>query len=225
MDSTVVDRSDFVDGSGFVEETGFVENKRIKLTEKSESEALDELNCSPLEEELENVKRAKLLDCGSDYHRILEHMDFIDKYSFVTPPAIAIAEIKKFVGIDKVLEVGAGLGFWAKLLRLIDIDVLATDRSIYPTIYTFIEKIDGVEAVKKYKDKNVLMMIWPEDENWVDETLQNFTGNKMIFAGNHDCCATEKFYERCSNEWNNIKSIETPAWFDSNCDVKLYERK
>jgi hypothetical protein len=164
-------------------------------------------------------------ECKTQIDKILLRRKFVGIISFAIPNATAIAEIKKFVATDKVLEVGAGLGFWAKLLRLIDIDVLSTDIEEQPISYIPIEKIDGVEAVKKYKDRNVLMMIWPEYKEWPNEVLQNFTGNKFIYIGNFSECASEKFYERCENEWNIVTTVETARWVDFNGDVYLYKKK
>jgi hypothetical protein len=228
--SDIVDGSDFVvgsdivDGSDFVVGSEFVENKRIKLTKESESEALNKY--PRLKKEIEDVSNYKLLfDAKDDYERLLARLNFGYKFSFICPTATAIAEIKRFVGTDKVLELKSCNGYWAKLLKLVDIDVLATDIEKHPIFYIPIEQIGEVEAVKKYKDRNVLMLICPECKDWVDEALQNFTGNKLIFAGEYDSCATEEFYERRYNEWDIITDIESPEWYDINCDISLYIKK
>jgi hypothetical protein len=69
------------------------------------------------------------------------------------------------------------------------------------------------------------MMIWPEYVDWPDEALQNFTGNKIIYIGDLMSCAADEFYERCENEWNNVKTIKIPQWENCYDDVKFYERK
>lgn len=52
---------------------------------------------------------------------------FVYNYSWAIPTPEAITEIAKFVGTDKCLEVGAGRGLWAFLLKEAGVSITATD--------------------------------------------------------------------------------------------------
>ena len=52
---------------------------------------------------------------------------FIYNYSQAVPSKIAIRSIEKFVKNDRVIEIAAGYGLWAKLISDIGIEVIATD--------------------------------------------------------------------------------------------------
>lgn len=86
--------------------------------------------------------------------------------SWSIPTSNAIDAIYQFVGKQQVLEVCSGTGFWAKLLCLRGIDIIATDNFSpkYDTtgLYHPIINLNAVAAVKKYTDAKVLMMSWPD---------------------------------------------------------------
>jgi hypothetical protein len=52
---------------------------------------------------------------------------FIYNYSWAIPSPEAIAEIAAFIGDDKCLEIGAGRGLWAFLLKEAGVPIIATD--------------------------------------------------------------------------------------------------
>ena len=96
--------------------------------------------------------------------------DFTGNYGWSVPNEEAIESIKEFVGNELVLEVGSGLGMWAKLFQSEGIRITPTDLSLNLDKnhyvkknkgFVDVEEIDGNEAIKKYGDHTVLMMSWP----------------------------------------------------------------
>lgn len=115
---------------------------------------------------------------ASPYKRLFGHS---------IPDQKSIKELTKYIGEDKILEVGAGLGLVAYLLKLEGVKIKATSlwSFTYRNITTFlsVEEIEGKDAIKKYKDHNILLLIWPDISDDFTEMLEVFQGNKVIYIG------------------------------------------
>ena len=91
---------------------------------------------------------------------------FCGLISWSVPDEGATEAIKGFVEGGRILEVGAGNGLYSVLLNRSGVYCKPTDN--YGTKYfvcdnnlTEIEKLDETQAITKYGDYEVLMMIWP----------------------------------------------------------------
>jgi hypothetical protein len=130
-------------------------------------------------------------------------------------------ELAKWIGKRKCLEVMAGAGWLSKALLECDIDIIATDNFSWDKQHTNltplceIEKIDAVEAVRKYKDRDVLIVSWPPyDDSTICDVCKLWKNKPIIYIGEGDggCNAPENF-------WNNFKEIENqpkinfPQWY------------
>lgn len=96
----------------------------------------------------------------------------------------------KLLKDKKCLEVMSGTGALAKALRECDVDIIATDDysgiTFYPLsdrLWTEVEKLDSLEAVKKYgKDIDYLLMSWVPNHSEIGyETM------KLLHEINPDC--------------------------------------
>lgn len=89
-----------------------------------------------------------------------------------------IEEVVKFIGGRRVLEVGCGSGFLAKLLQNAGVNVIATDNNwrnslyndksnlFYQKLFTDVEELDAISAIDKYKeDVDIVLMSWPAYES------------------------------------------------------------
>lgn len=77
---------------------------------------------------------------------------------------IPIKEMVKFIGKNKVLEIGAGRGLFAYLLSLENVDIVATDFASWRRSgfnFMKIEERDYLDSINKYSDRSVLIIIWP----------------------------------------------------------------
>ena len=112
---------------------------------------------------------------------------FAQVFSWARPTPALIEEIIQFVDDDKVIEICAGRGLWARLLTEKKVDIVATDNCSSHhdhNLPKFFEVIvmDGLTAVKRYYKRNVLLLIWPPQDMGGAE-LQAFRGNKFIYIG------------------------------------------
>lgn len=133
------------------------------------------------------------------------------------PSKQSVEIIAKFIRGEKILEVGAGSGMWAKLLSLEDIDIVATDDYTWDSKFRYydVEKMSYVESIEKYRDREVLMLSWPNYQSEMAfESLKLFQGKYFIYIGEKRnlSCGTPKFFDELDSNWNQLFKIRIPRW-------------
>ena len=87
-----------------------------------------------------------------------------------------------------LLEVGAGLGYWAYELRQAGMDVAATDphqTENWPenAVWTPAKRLTATRAIARYPGRN-LLMCWPDrDKPWAAQALRAFRGARAVYVG------------------------------------------
>lgn len=122
----------------------------------------------------------------------------------------AIQQIKKLKG--SVLEIGAGHGLNAKLLKYAGITVYPIDKKQYDGV----EQMDYREAIKKYKT-DILLLVWPSyNSNVAYNSVKLFNGCYVIYVGEPEGYATanDKFFELLDTEYKEIYKRPLPAFYD-----------
>src|SRR3954471_21819338 len=66
----------------------------------------------------------RLEPCGFDAFPVLGQLGLSERYSFAIPSNEVLAALR---ALGPLVEVGAGAGYWARLLRDLGADVVATD--------------------------------------------------------------------------------------------------
>ncbi len=150
-----------------------------------------------------------------------------------------LQEIANFIGNDKCLEIGAGLGFISSLLKSQDIDITTTsivdgayynEKDMKNNIWCDIELIDCVKAVQKYHDHNCLFISWGTQIS--EEALKKFRGNKLILINkygyyeddsqNNICCF---WVSSNKHKFKLIKRIYKPHFKNRTDYIFFYERQ
>jgi hypothetical protein len=180
----------------------------------------------PTWEELEK-KGPKGYDDSDDfgYKEFKRKLEFNKNYGWSVPVENAIKEIKKFISGRNVLEVGSGLGLWAKLLIRAGVHMTPTDNyKSHGTEealndkwkqFTHVEKIKGEEAVEKYSDHSVLFFSWPPYDNPLAyKALKKFKGDSVIYIGENrgGCTAGNSFYDELENRFSLVGKFSIPRW-------------
>jgi hypothetical protein len=159
------------------------------------------------------------IDASLEEHRRRDA--FIANYSFAVPSQEAIKAIADFVGEDKVLEVGAGSGLWAKLLSDQGVHVTAIDNlswngrssvALQFGKFHLIERLNSSSAVRRYRDHSVLLFIWPPLHNQMSvRALRLFSGNKVVYIGEWQAAtATPSFHKLLRKEWKEMAEVAIP---------------
>jgi len=161
--------------------------------------------------------------------------DFARYYAWGCPTREVIQNIKDFAGQEKILEIGAGNGLWAMLLQQVGVFITPTDKAPGQTMdhvtgkreQTFVDVLmmDNKQAIKKFKDHNILMLCWPPFDSMAQESLKSFSGDKLIFIGEIDGCTGDSdFFHSLTLNWKKCKTIDIPRWKLRKDSAYLYIR-
>lgn len=182
-----------------------------------------------------------------DERSITSHMDaltgefmarekFIQKYGFAILWSGAIEAIRPHAPL---VEIGAGSGYWTYELQSHGIDCIATDtmegsygfftrdnpddpERRWNKQYVEIEKLNSVEAVRRYPNRNILT-VWPDyDAPWAADALDIFTGQTVIYMGEGygNATADDRFHIMLEQRFGNQESIPMPH-FEYSYDREL----
>lgn len=135
----------------------------------------------------------------------------------------------------KVVEIGAGTGYWAWQLEQAGVDVAAYDP--HPADegnsyckagpYTTVLR-DDAKAVKHHQDR-ALLMVWPPyGGEHARHALSLYEGDLIIYAGESwgGCTADDGFYELLDAEWDEVSvAPQHVTWWGIHCRLSAYARK
>ena len=182
------------------------------------------------------IKKIKEVGPNPENSTILETLRrsaFTTYISWSIPTIDVLNGITTFINDEKVLEIGSGHGLWAKLLKLRNVNIVATDS--FSTNYsednktlTHIQPISAITAIKTFFDINVLMIVWPSyEDSFAFDSLSNFKGNKLVYIGEekYGCCACDEFFKELSSKWELDEFLKLERWDGIHDSCYLYIRK
>lgn len=112
--------------------------------------------------------------------------------------------IKRHIPEPKTIEVMSGNGWLSFWLSKVGINIIATtDNHSWNKQFDFkrtpvqIEKLDCVEAVKKYKEANLVIMSWPYMDSNAYEVIKSLRKDQWLLyigEGPGGCTANDKFF-------------------------------
>jgi len=159
--------------------------------------------------------------------------EYVNKTAWAIPSKEAIQSISQFAGKETILEIGAGLGYWAMLIIKKGGKIIATDskksnwkHNANPP-YVPIIKMNHKKALKTFTNASVLFLCWPPyDTPMAYESLEGFQGNKLIYIGEGDggCNGTDEFFQLLNEHWKEIKTVNIKQWYGIHDRLFLYER-
>lgn len=147
--------------------------------------------------------------------------EMIFRYSFAMPTQEAIDRIASF---GKILEVGAGTGYWSNLLLRAGADVIAVDKAPidlgpippdsklpvlknqwpFTTSWFPVQQGDGPTFVDKYTPEYTLFMCWPNyNDSFAYDCLAASKGEYAIYIGEQStgCTAGDDFFALLGEEY------------------------
>ncbi len=153
-------------------------------------------------------------------------------YSVLSPETL-----RTLAASSPLIEVGAGNGYIAWILRQMGAEVVATDafpveegknwffntRFGFPTrsgrSWTSVERGDP-QSVKDYSD-HTLLLCWPPKNPMAVQSLSAYSGDKVILVSHKKCCADSAFYRKLMDEWMLDHTEKTGSW--DLCHTELLE--
>jgi hypothetical protein len=133
------------------------------------------------------IDKRCLADPRADTEDLL--LTLAQQYSYVCPSRSALALL---AGLGPLVEMGAGTGYWAYRLRLLDVDVIAFDQAPLDRArnnryhsgsrpWTHVEQGDET-LLRGYADR-ALFLCWPPLFSSLGDCLEYYCGDTLAYIG------------------------------------------
>lgn len=139
----------------------------------------------------------------------------VAKYAWGIPSDAAIELLLRY---SPLVEMGAGTGYWAGLIRSAGGDVLAYDRYPPPDRRnrwhagqpTWSEvQPGGVKRLRLHPDRTLFLCWPPDDEPMGIESLTAYPGRTVVFAGETGAGSD---LARELDRWDLVETLDIPQW-------------
>ena len=159
------------------------------------------------------------------------------QYSWAVPSPEAIAWAAE--RCPRIVEIGAGRGYWAKLLAAAGCDVVAYDKSIHDTgeIVNNEWHTDGAtffpvehgypERAAGHADRTLFLCWPPYDNAMAHGAITAYSGQELLYIGEGcgGCCGDDEFWKVIAADWEEIGECDIPQWYGMHDWMWLYRRK
>ena len=151
---------------------------------------------------------------------------FIARFAYAAPTPEAVHELARFLDAHRTLEVGAGLGLWARLLRDEGVSIAATD--VAPMLeQSFIDvtRLDAAAAVVTHPECDALLLVWPPHKQAMAyRALRCFRGERLACVGDPQFIGDGAFQEEVAKGWTLEGKVSLPSWPGLIDSVRVYRR-
>ncbi len=156
--------------------------------------------------------------------------------SVPTPRAIGV-----LVKHSPLLEIGAGLGYWAHLAAEAGADIVAFDLDPLgagapgPPEYMveaprwppyFPVRAGGTEQAALHPDRTLFLCWPPYNDPMAADCLRLYTGSTVIYVGEWGgCTADDQFHDTLERDWEELEHVALPQWDGPHDALWVYQRK
>jgi len=157
------------------------------------------------------------------------------KYAWSVPSTEALETI---AALGPVVEIGAGAGYWAYLLREMGVDVLAYDvtpptaaskaNHWHAETNTWTEVLQGNTDEAAKHPERTLFLCWPPYDTAMGVwALKAYKGNTVVYIGEDawGCTGDKDFHEMLAAEWIETKHVRLPQYGGIHDSMTVYTRK
>lgn len=157
-------------------------------------------------------------------------------YAYAVPNGPALACLKRF---SPIVEVGAGSGYWAMLMRERGVDVSAMD--IAPPAPEFSNKANayhgcvppwtvvtkgGPQLLAQYPSRTLFMCYAPPDGKMALEALRCYSGKYLVLVGEWGGTTHgPEFEAELLRDWMIKERISLPNWANTAYDMTVWRRR
>lgn len=148
----------------------------------------------------------------------------------------------------RVVEIGAGRGYWAWQLAQLGVDVVAYDLhppdrggnyyhsprtapdgrpSMEPVIVYHPVRRGGAPRAAQHPDRT-LLLCWPPYGGSIGwRALRAYTGHRVIFIGEDwgGCTADDRFFRVLARDWVEVATHQPVQWSGMHDQITVYDRK
>lgn len=146
------------------------------------------------------------------------------KYAWAIPNNEAINCLAK---ASPLIEIGAGSGYWASLIKQVGGDIICFDikpdpeSNDYTDKFWFDVRLGDESLLSQYPDRTLFLCWPPYCSSMPFNALQVYQGDRLFWGG---CNAEDEFFEILDREWELVQVIEIPQWYGINDYFHEYKR-
>jgi hypothetical protein len=158
--------------------------------------------------------------------------ELVERYSWAIPNNVAINEL---VSYGPLIEIGAGLGYWAKLVFEAGGNIIAFDIANYgggmgphpeKSRLWFPVQQGTFKTVIKFPERTLFLCWPPYSTPMAYKCLRWYEGKHFIYVGEDGGCTGDELFREYLNEHFKLKDIVTiPQWDGIHDAMFIYERK
>lgn len=195
-------------------------------------------------------------DRAHDFETVAEIFSFrksyIQKYAHAVPTPAALKAIASFAPI---IEIGAGTGYWASLLRQDGVDILCYDQNppghpgsgnhFHKDATCWTEVLSGDDSAIDLYPNHTLLLCWPPpNSDMPARTLARYRGDHFIYVGElptdedtylfldrpgkpvrKGITIKPEFFAALRSSWELVLTVILPHWEICVDNLYIFERK
>lgn len=156
--------------------------------------------------------------------------ELVMKYSWAVPTDEALDTIKRH-SENGLVEIGAGTGYWAGLLRARGVDVVAYDLQPYDSYNAdgqWSEVLRGGQSkVREHPDRTLFLCWPPYNRPMAREALRYYAGDTLVYIGEGygGCTGDDRFHRQLNLHWSEVEDVGLPQWYGIHDGLMVYKRK
>lgn len=150
---------------------------------------------------------------------------YVNIYGWSIPFPMTIEAIAEVCG-GKIVEMGAGKGYWANILHQYGIDIIAYDIDFQHDV-KYHQVLPGNPLNLNDHPDRTLLLVWPPFRTpMAMECLQNYKGDMVIYVGEFEgCTGNQDFHDTLTKEWDEVANIPNANWNGIYDSALIYKRK
>jgi hypothetical protein len=171
------------------------------------------------------------LDFGMRFSAYRARRHLVSRYAFAIPDAAALEAIARY---GPILQLGAGTGYWAWLLRRDGVDILPVDlcppsggqNEWFTMRHEFVPVHVGDVNVAAAHPERALFLCWPPMTEMAADALHHYRGDHVIYIGEGTggCTASEAFFATLERDWREAMTVAIPQWDGIHDYLTVYQR-
>jgi hypothetical protein len=144
-------------------------------------------------------------------------------FAWAVPTEYAIQTVSKYS--TRVVEIGAGSGYWAWMMRQAGIAVAAFDAGCFA--FTWDEVARGDERAVLFYPDHTLFLCWPPwNSDMAYNALAWHRGDYVVYVGEWmGGCANRRFFTLLASAFEAIDLVNIPQWCNRDDRLMIFKRR
>jgi len=157
----------------------------------------------------------------------------VRRYAFAIPTEDALSVLARF---GPIIELGAGTGYWAYLLRRRGVDCLAFDTAPPDRLpnphrfkaftWTAVQR-GGIEVLRDHANRALLLCWPPYRDPFAARALMAYAGCTLLYVGEAfgGHTADDAFFALLDRDWEALQEVRLPNWPGTADRLLVYQRR